>query len=197
MEMIVGDAGWRDEAFGETQKGKMHVFFYDKQVQSKYESEKQKRPVFVTQVRIKKLVPGDPYNQPDRPIRESDKEEFPEAWARYVNKLENKVPGTPLEAWGILEQSQIASFKALNIFTVDQFANLPDITANKIMGFNDLRNKARAFVALAKDGEALAKVNDELAKRDKEIAEMKAQLAELSAATSGKSGKTLGLPGKA
>lgn len=195
MDMNVGEAGWRDEAFGESQKGKMHVFFYETQVKDNFQSQAQGRPIFRTQVRIKKLVPGDPYNQPDRPMRETDKEEYPEAWLRYQQKAQNKVPGTPLEAWGILTDTQVAEFKALNIFTIDQFAQLPDSAGNKIMGFNDLRAKAKAFVLHSKDTEAAAKLQSELEKRDREIEEMKAQLAELTAAKSAEK-STLGLPKK-
>jgi len=176
MEMTVGNAGWRDESFSENQRGKMHVFFYDKQVPHPAKSRAENRPVFVTQVRIKKLVPGDQYNQPDRPMRYTDIEEFPEQWARYQQKKEAKIPGTPLEAWGILTDTQVAEYKAMNIFTVDQFATLTDSAGMKIMGFNQLRKRAQLFVDAQKNGEAAEHLKEELTKRDDVIAQLTARL---------------------
>lgn len=185
MDIQVGEAGWRNEAFGESTKGKMHVFFHPVQVKSNYKSVLQKRPIFVEKVFITKLVPGDQSLKIDRPMRESDMEEYPVEWARFEQKRDNKVEGTPIEAWQILSDTQKAEFRAMNVFTVDQFANLPDSTGNKIMGFNDLRAKAKAFIAASKDSEMLdtvrAETDAKLAKQDAEMAELRAQIAALTA----------------
>lgn len=172
MDIHVGEASWRNDSFSDDNKGKLFVFFHTEQVKSNFETAKQKRPVFVPRVFITKMVPGDNRLKIDRPMRESDKEEFPVEWARFEQKKANVIEGTPLDAWPILNDTQKAEFKALNIFTVEQFANLPDSAAEKIMGMLDLRAKARAFVMIAKDD----KILDKIAAQDKEMAELRAQL---------------------
>lgn len=197
----VGEAGWRNEAFGEGQAGKMLVFFHTVQVKHNFRSLQEKRPIFIEKVFIKKLVPGDSRLVIDRPMRDLDMEEFPVEWARYEQKKANLIVGTPIEAWSILSDTQKAEFKALHIFTIDQFANLPDSAGDRIMGFNDLRLKARGFINAAKDSELLDKVRAEtdakLAAQDKEMAELRAQLAALVAAQQEQPQRArIGLPNK-
>lgn len=186
MDIEVGEAGWRNEAFAEDNKGKMLVFFHTVQKKNNFETAKQKRPVFVEKIHIKKLIPGDSKLIIDRPMRESDMEEFPVEWARFEQKKSAVATGTPIAAWGILSETQQAEFRALNIFTVDQFANLPDSSGHQIMGFNDLRAKARAFLMASKDSEMMDRVRLEmeqkLTERDKEMEALRAQIAALSAA---------------
>lgn len=187
MDIHVGEAGWRNEAFTESNAGKMFVFFHTVQRKNNFKSKTEGRPVFEAKIHIKKLVPGDNSLLIDRPMRETDAEEFPQEWARFQQKQEVVASGTPIAAWGVLTDTQQAEFRAMNIFTVDQLANLPDSGASKIMGFNDLRTKARAFLLASKDSDLLAKAQAEkeasearMAAQDKEMAELRAQLAALS-----------------
>ena len=175
MDITVGEAGWRDSSFGETTKGKMHVFFHTAQVKDNFRTAQEKRPIFREKVFITKLVPGDQFLRIDRPMRETDMEEFPVEYQRFLQKREQVPDGTPIDAWQELSDTQKAEFKALNILTVDQFANLPDSVGNKIMGFNALREKAREFCTPAKE------LMNRLAAQDAEMAALKAQLAELTA----------------
>lgn len=175
MDITVSDAAWRDSSFGESTKGKMHVFFHTTQVKDNFQTAQQKRPIFREKVFITKLVPGDQFLRIDRPIRETDMEEFPVEYQRFLQKKEQVPEGTPIAAWDEISDTQKAEFLALNILTVDQFANLPDSVGNKIMGFNDLRQKAREFCTPAKE------LMNRLAAQDNEMAELKRQLAELTA----------------
>jgi hypothetical protein len=46
------------------------------------------------------------------------------------------------------------SLKRFAYFTIDQFANLPDVAGNKIMGFNDLRDQGSGvYHAAAQDSQ--------------------------------------------
>lgn len=184
MDIEIGEAGWRNEAFGEDQRGKMLVFFHTQQVKQNFESQKQKRPVFKEKIFITKLVPGDNRLKIDRPLRETDLEEFPVEWARFEQKKAALVVGTPIEAWSILSDTQKAELRALNIFTIDQFANLPDSAGEKIMGFNDMRDKARAFLKGAESSALLDQVRAEAdatkQAQDREMAELRAQIAALT-----------------
>jgi hypothetical protein len=188
-------AGWTDESFMESNRGKMAVFFHAVQVQNNFKTALEKRPIFEEKIFLKKLVPGDNTLTIDRPMREQDMEDFPVEWARYEQKKEAAVPGTPIEVWNVISETQKAEFKALNIFTIDQFAQLSDIAGNKIMGFNDLRDKARAFIAAAEDSQMFDKIRAETDKKlqaqDVEMAELRAMISELTAKKAGRPKKEL------
>jgi hypothetical protein len=188
-------AGWTDESFMESNRGKMAVFFHAVQVQNNFLTAQEKRPIFQERIFLKKLVPGDNTLTIDRPMREQDIEDYPVEWARFEQKKEAKVAGTPIDVWSAISETQKAEFKALNIFTIDQFAQLADIVGNKIMGFNDLREKARAFIAASQDSQMFDKIRAETDKKlqaqDVEMAELRAMIAELTAKKSGRPKKEL------
>ena len=188
-------AGWTDESFMESNRGKMAVFFHAVQVQNNFLTAQEKRPIFQERIFLKKLVPGDNTLTIDRPMREQDIEDYPVEWARFEQKKEATVAGTPIEVWTAISETQKAEFKALNIFTIDQFAQLADIVGNKIMGFNDLREKARTFIAASQDSQMFDKIRAEtdakLQAQDVEMAELRAMIAELTAKKSGRPKKEL------
>ncbi len=188
-------AGWTNDNFMEDNRGKMAVFFHAVQVRNNFKSDAEKRPIFEERIFIKKLVPGDNTLTIDRPMREQDIEDYPVEWARFEQKKEATVAGTPIEVWNAISETQKAEFKALNIFTIDQFAQLADIAGNKIMGFNDLREKARTFIAASQDSEIFDKIRAEtdakLQAQDVEMAELRAMIAELTAKKSGRPKKEL------
>jgi hypothetical protein len=188
-------AGWTNDSFMEDNRGKMAVFFHAVQVKNNFKSDVEKRPIFEEKIFIKKLVPGDSTLVIDRPVRDSDIEDFPVEWARFEQKKEQKVAGTPIEAWTIVSETQKAEFKAMHIYTIDQFANLPDNAGDKIMGFNDLRTKARAFIAAAQDAAMFDKIRAEtdakLAQQEEEMAQLRALVTELSAKKAGRPKKEL------
>ena len=188
-------AGWTDESFMESNRGKMAVFFHAVQVQNNFLTAQEKRPIFQERIFLKKLVPGDNTLTIDRPMREQDIEDYPVEWARFEQKKEAKVAGTPIDVWSAISETQKAEFKALNIFTIDQFAQLADIAGNKIMGFNDLREKARTFIAASQDSKMFDKIRAETDKKlqaqDVEMAELRAMIAELTAKKSGRPKKEL------
>jgi hypothetical protein len=183
-------AGWTNESFMEDNRGKMAVFFHAVQIKNNYKSDLEKRPIFEERIYLKKLVPGDNTLQVDRPMRETDMEEFPIEWARFQQKKEQKADGTPIEAWAAISDTQKAEFRALNIFTIDQFATLPDSAGDKIMGFNDLRAKARAFIGAAQDSQLMDKIraetDEKLKDQEAEMAELRAMIAELKTKKAGR-----------
>ena len=189
------DANWTNDSFMEDNRGKMAVFFHTVQVQNNFKTMTEKRPIFEEKIFLKKLVPGDSTLVVDRPMREQDIEEYPIEWARFEQKKEQKVSGTPIEVWSAISETQKAEFKALHIFTIDQFAQLADSVGNKIMGFNDLRDKARAFIAAAKDSAVFDKIRAEtdakLAQQEEEMAQLRELVNQLTAKKSGRPKKEL------
>jgi hypothetical protein len=189
------DANWTNDSFMEDNRGKMAVFFHTVQVQNNFKTMTEKRPIFEEKIFLKKLVPGDSTLVVDRPMREQDIEEYPIEWARFEQKKEQRVSGTPIDVWSAISETQKAEFKALHIFTIDQFAQLADSVGNKIMGFNDLRDKARAFIAAAKDSAVFDKIRAEtdakLAQQEEEMAQLRDLVNQLTAKKSGRPKKEL------
>ena len=189
------DANWTNDSFMEDNRGKMAVFFHTVQVQNNFKTMTEKRPIFEEKIFLKKLVPGDSTLVVDRPMREQDIEEYPIEWARFEQKKEQRVSGTPIDVWSAISETQKAEFKALHIFTIDQFAQLADSVGNKIMGFNDLRDKARAFIAAAKDSAVFDKIRAEtdakLAQQEEEMAQLRELVEQLSAKKSGRPKKEM------
>ena len=189
------DANWTNDSFMEDNRGKMAVFFHTVQVQNNFKTMTEKRPIFEEKIFLKKLVPGDSTLVVDRPMREQDIEEYPIEWARFEQKKEQRVSGTPIDVWSAISETQKAEFKALHIFTIDQFAQLADSVGNKIMGFNDLRDKARAFIAAAKDSAVFDKIRAEtdakLAQQEEEMAQLRELVNQLSAKKSGRPKKEM------
>lgn len=188
-------AGWTDDHWMEDSRGKLAVFFHAVQRQNNYKTELEKRPIFEEKIFLKKLVPGDNTLTIDRPMRPKDMEDFPQEWARFSLKKEARVPGTPIDAWAIISDTQKAEFRALNIFTIDQFAQLSDIAGNKIMGFNDLRGQARAFIAAAQDSQAFDRIRAETDKKlqaqEVEMAELRAMIVKLKPKKAGRPKKEM------
>lgn len=173
-------ATWSDETYSTNPKaGRELVTFKTVQRKDLYQSTVQKRPVFKEVVHIVIRTAGDTSTVLDIPATDVYKERYPEEWARWERTRENQIPGFPLENWPHLTDTQKAEFRAMNIFTVEQFANLPDSVGNKIMGFNDLRNKARVFIEAGKDAEMLGQVRAEMAAKDKELAELRQMIMDL------------------
>lgn len=198
-EAEVHDPEWQTspeaaaEGSSRSGKWKMYVFFYDKAVKSAAKSLEAGRPIFVNKIMVKKMPSGDSRLVIDDYARPTDFDEYPTEFARYQQKKENRPDGTPLAAWPVLNDLQQAEFRALNIFTVEQFANLPDEAANRIMGFNELRKKARAFVLAQEAGEKLVAMEEQAkaaaakeAEQARVIAELTERLAALEASGSGR-----------
>jgi len=189
------DANWTNDSFMEDNRGKMAVFFHAVQVQNNFKTMTEKRPIFEEKVFLKKLVPGDSTLVVDRPMREQDVEDYPIEWARFEQKKEQRVSGTPIDVWSAISETQKAEFKALHIFTIDQFAQLADSVGNKIMGFNDLRDKARSFIAAAKDSAVFDKIRAEtdakLAQQEEEMAQLRELVNQLTAKKSGRPKKEM------
>lgn len=181
----IGEPRWTNDAYDMNQQNNSSaiVVIYDHEKQDGRASAKEGRPVFKTEPFIKIDFPGDNLTSIDRPLRETDKLEYPQAWERYQKKEQAVINGTPLAHWPMMTRLQVAELNSLNIWTVEQLVSLPQVHAHKVMGFEMLKAKALKFLELAHQSAnaeqvAAAKVlaEAELAKRDAENAELRAQL---------------------
>jgi hypothetical protein len=63
----------------------------------------------------------------------------------------NVIEGTPLRELPFLGRSEVADFNAMNIFSAEQLASLPDSAKHRFHNINHIIQKVQAFLDLAKD----------------------------------------------
>ena len=175
MDVQVSQAGWTQMANpGQPGVRQTMISFYDREVQNQFKSEQEGRPIFEMKCYIRKVPPGDKLVEIDRKASKQDFLRYPQEYEMYMKRQTTPVNGTPLEAWAQITRAQVAEYKALNIFTVEQLAELPDGYGHKIMGFQGWKQKAQSFLMAAKGQGEFDKLQTELRKRDEEIARMRA-----------------------
>jgi len=156
---------------------RLAVRFFVKAKQNGEKSQEAGRPVFEDVEYINIMVPGDRNNIILRPVTNTDKARFAQQYEHWKKNHDNEgLVGTPLEAWGILSLSQVEEFRYFGVRTVEHMAVLRDDICQKLPGATQLKQRAEAFLAAAKDAEPLRKVQAELQKRDSDIAAMQAAI---------------------
>src|SRR5262245_29482374 len=101
------------------------------------------RPIYKDYECIKIFTSKD--NIIDRPVRDTDKQRWPGAYAAWKQTGES-VPGavgTRLEHWPLMTRAQVEEYRYFKVFTVEQLAELPDSTVQKIMGAPKLKQLAQ------------------------------------------------------
>jgi hypothetical protein len=160
---------------------RLFVTFYKKAVLNHFKSEAAARPIYDEKTYVRIITPADKlsiYDQPSEPIYER---RFPKQFAKFKANESQAVTGTPLEVWPQLSIGQVAELKGMNVFTVEQLAEMPDGLAQNIMGNHKLRQKAQAFLMLASGESQTNQLTAELEKRDNEIETLRNQIANLAA----------------
>jgi len=201
MRVDVSKAAWTEDTpqGWEPAKGRNVVFFYEREIKNNVKTIEAGRPIFDTVPYLKIIIPGDKNLEIDRKATDKDKLKYLAEWDHFKKKQDVPLQGTPLEAWPLLDRRQVAEFKAMNIFTVDQLTDLPDSYGAKMMGFQGIKQKAKNFLEAAKDSSLLDKTKEELGKRDALLAEqgallkqMQERMAELEANQKKKPGRKPG-----
>jgi len=126
------------------------VKFYKEAIESPAQSDLVGHPVFVDVDMIEILVPGDQYNVVTTKVTQYYIDRFPDEYKRYKQNDTQEVYGWALKAWPVIQPSQLKTLEYLNIFTVEQLANLTDQQAQKLgMDATGLRAKAKAALEQA------------------------------------------------
>jgi len=150
-------------------------------VESSMKTEQAGHPVYDDCEFVKIVVPADPRNIIFTHATKEHIKRFPDEYKAFKENASLPVTGTPIEHWAHLTKGQVAQFKALEIRTVEQLANLSDANAGAIMGYHDLRRKAQAYLKTAQDASALAKQEAAFEDLRKLLAEQATQIASLQA----------------
>lgn len=162
------------------------VRFYQREMENEFLTSKEGRPIKYMADFVRIEIPGDMTSIIDTFVNEDHKRRFPLEWAQYLNekaegKLEGEVQGTLLRDWPLLTSAQASELRHFKFYTVEQIANASDqqiMQIGMLVGMSPLafRDKAKAFLANAKDSSLVQAQADELRKRDQEIADLKHQM---------------------
>lgn len=166
--------------------------FFTEPVQNMAKSEKEGRPIFDSKSFIELKHPGDKswsfveeidengmgLNRRDmggQMVGSDYAERFPREFAAFKKGEARAMSGTPLDEWTPIPRTRVAELKAMNIFTVEEYADVQDNMLQKLgMNARAEREKARVFLAASKAGA------DE-GKMAAEIAELRAMVERLTA----------------
>lgn len=162
------------------------VKFYKGVVKDEALSAQEGRPRHKRADMVSIIVPGDRDNIIDREVFPLDIQRFPKAWERFQAGQEQD-DGTPLSSWPMIDAAMVEDLRYYKITTIEGLANLGDVQLQKIGPLTDMRNKARQFLAAAKDNSVLTKLDHEkkeleskLAAQDEMIKRLNAKVDELS-----------------
>lgn len=139
------------------------------------------RPIFHDREYIEIVVPGDKDNTVNRPVRRGDAERFPKQYSSFKAGEVDVQVGTPLGAWAGVTRAQVEEMKYFRIHTVEQLANVPDAIAQRFMGINTLKQKAKDFIDAAQGFAQTDQLREEISARDARIMALEAAVQELMA----------------
>ena len=160
---------------------KLYVEFYRKPVLQPGKSREAGRAVYdeIDYVRIH--VPGDKASVVERPVSQQDVFRFQDRYNKWKAGQEEAVTGTPLSALPGMTPSKVEEYKFFKLVTVEQLAEANDNLGGKFMSFQADKQRAKAFMEVARNNAPIEKMNEELQKRDAEIENLKTMVEALQA----------------
>lgn len=165
---------------------KLYVEFYRKPVLQPGESRTAGRAVFKEVDYIRIHVPGDKGSVIERPVTQQDEFRFTDRYAKWKAGQEEAVTGTPLSALPGMTPSKVEEYKFFKLVTVEQLADANDNLGSKFMSFQADKQRAKAFMEVARNNAPIEKMNEELQKRDAEIENLRTMVEALQAQSNGK-----------
>jgi hypothetical protein len=155
---------WKGAHYGLVQYGedsRLVVIFYMKSVRNEAKSRAESTPIFEDQVYITIHEPGERLNKVDRPATDADKHRFPQHWARFLQKSEQRPEGTPIDLLFPNNPAIADMLKACGIFTIQQCANLSANAIDNVgMGAQEYVNMAERYLKNAIDGRAFHEMQE-------------------------------------
>jgi FtsZ-binding cell division protein ZapB len=146
--------------------------------EDKHKSKAAGYPVFRDKEYVKKIVPGDKNSEYFQPAKEEDRKTFPNAYQAFKNR-ESKpvVEGMPIEQWPQVTRALAMTLRAAGVHTVEALAAVHDGNISKIASNGqELRAKAQAFLATAKDAAQATAIAAENQKLKDQLAAMQEQI---------------------
>lgn len=145
----------------------VYAKFYTRPIPNDAKTLEEGRPIFDEVVFVEIIAAGNGTNIIRRPARDTDKQRFRQAYSQFLEGAE-QVSGTPLTEVAWITASQREELTYIKVRTLEQLAELNDQACTRIPGLYELKRKASAWMAQAKEAapfEALHAENAELKER--------------------------------
>ena len=159
--------------FGDDRLG---VMFYMQVVEDSARTLAEGRKCFREEEYVRIMVPGDRTNVVERPVQVTgilptdDRMRFAKQYERFKTKqAQTPHEGTPLTLWPQIPPTLAEELKFINIFTVEQLADLADTYVHKLPMGHQWKQKAAQFVQAMKDQSQVNKLQMALDERDTRI----------------------------
>jgi hypothetical protein len=130
---------------------------------------------------------GDPKNIIERPLRDADKERWPDHWEAYKKNEEPPIDGIPLEDFPQITPAERMRCKQLHIRTVEDLCDLPDSQLDSLGGRGRALTKAAREYVAYREGIKVSDLQDEMKEKDEQIASLEKRLEELESGNSTRS----------
>lgn len=179
---IVGSGDVRAVTYGSD--AGLYVEFRTENIYQEFQSEQEGKPVYEQVPFISIYVPGDKTKKVDRPVKmqghgdiPSDPERFPRQWQAFQQGVKAVQSGFPLTEWPGMTASHVRELNAVNIFTVEQLAAVPDSALDGIgHGGRHLRDKAKAHLETMADEAITTRLASQNADLQRQLDELKASI---------------------
>lgn len=159
---------------------KLFVIFENYFTPDGVKTEEEGRPIFLDEVYIRIVTPGDRDNIIHRPMRPTDKFRFPKSWAAFNLDAQSIGDGTRLEEWTLMSRSMVEELKYLGFRTVESVAEANDAACGKVPGLREMSARAKAWLDKSKKTAEVTKAQAEIEKRDAQIAALQEQISQLA-----------------
>ena len=156
----------------------VYAKFYKRAIHDEAKSVKEGRPIFDDVVFVEIIAAGNGTNIVRRPVRDSDKARFREAYMKFQEGDNDQIIGTPLSEVVWISRSMVEELSYIRVRTLEQLAELNDSACGKMPGLYELKRKAAAWLTKSSESAVLA-----------ENESLKERLAALEAAIADRGGK--------
>lgn len=147
------------------EKDRTIAMFYPRAELDKVRTRAEKAPRYRMVPHIRMMQPGETSLVLDRPVRDEDRNRFPQEWARFESRQANTAMGTPLEAMFPLHPDIVLTLRAHNIPTVEALASLSDAAiSNMGLGAQQMKDRARRYLIAVTNPEGI-----KMAERDEQL----------------------------
>ena len=141
--------------------------FYLRSVYKKGKSKQEGRPIYEDQEYVQMLIPGDKNEIPDMPVKDEHKERWPDQYKRFKEKQEPTTSGTPLHQWPEMTPARVSALKDINVFTVEQMANLNDVALKQVgPDGHELKRRAQNYLEVAEGVKSVEEMDELKARLD-------------------------------
>lgn len=180
---MAGEVGGMEEWLEEANdtKDTCRPYFYRRPLKDSFRSEKEGRAIYYDADFVRIEIPGESKLRPDRAVTDEDKKRWPKSWEAYQQGLAQPLMGTPIEEWPPLSPSQVETFKAAGIRTIEDIAALNDSGVG-MLGPNGYKIRDAAKRHLQPADDAVKTLQAQVAELMRANQEMSARLAQTGAA---------------